>query len=420
MESYIDGLLFGKTLTKRQEQIRDLVINSDSEDEPPITTKTEPSISQAPPIQKVSSNTSNLSMEDYINYMMNHDDVINSDSEDEPKPEPVKEPEPEPKPEPVKEPEPKPEPVKEPEPEPKPEPVKEPEPEPKPEPVKEPEPKPEPVTKSINSIDIEYAEKVEARQLRVKNAKERFERNIPKIVFVVPYRDKYLEKDFFTAQMLKVLENYPDTYYKILYIHQNNDQQFNRGAMKNIGFLILKNQYPSYYKKITLVFNDIDVMPYDSKTIDYKTTSGTIKHFYGFKYALGGIFSITAEDFERTSGFPNVWDWGYEDIIFQKRAIKQNITTDYSQFFPFNDGNIIKLNSNTTKLLERDANVQQYNIPRTDGFQSIIELNYIINEETGVVDVNKFNLKNNQPSSIQTNTVSTSIYKSYRRPGRMF
>jgi len=256
--------------------------------------------------------------------------------------------------------------------------------------------------------------------LRVKNAKERFERNIPKIVFVVPYRDKYLEKDFFAAQMLKVLEDYPDTYYKILYIHQNDDQKFNRGAMKNIGFLILKNQYPNYYKKITLVFNDIDVMPYDSKTIDYKTTSGTIKHFYGFKYALGGIFSITAEDFERTSGFPNVWDWGYEDIIFQKRTIKQNITTDYSQFFPFNDGNIIKLNSNTTKLLERDTNVQQYNIPRTDGFQSIIELNYIINEETGVVGVNKFNFKNNQPASIQTNTVSTSIYKPYRRSGRMF
>lgn len=49
------------------------------------------------------------------------------------------------------------------------------EPKPEPEPVKEPET--EPVTKSIN---IEYAEKIEARHLRVKTAKERFERNIPK------------------------------------------------------------------------------------------------------------------------------------------------------------------------------------------------------------------------------------------------
>ena len=406
MESYIDRLLSGKTSTKEQERIRDLVINSDSEDESPIKPKKESSMPPAPPIEKVKSNTSNLSMEDYINSMMNHDDVINSDSEDEP--------------EPVKEPEPKVSSTK---------------------PAKlsmedyissmmnhddvinsdsEEETEPEPVTKSISINNNEYTEKVGARQLRVKNAKERFEQNIPKIVFIVPYRDKYLEKDFFAAQMLKVLEKYSDTYYKILYIHQNDNQKFNRGSMKNIGFLILKNQYPNYYKNITLVFNDIDVMPYDSKTLDYNTTSGTIKHFYGFKYALGGIFSITAEDFEKTSGFPNVWDWGYEDVIFQKRAVKHNITTDYSQFFPFNDGNIIKLNSNTTKLLERNANIQPYNISRTDGIESIIELNYIINEETGVVDVNNFNLKSNQQPSTQSNTVPTSIYKQYRRSGRMF
>jgi len=376
MEAYIDRLLSGKTTTKRQERIRDLVINSDSEDEPPIKTNEASYMPPAPPIEKVKSNTSNLSMEDYINSMMNHDDVINSDSEDEP---PIKY-------------------------------NKEPDPMIQPDPVIQPE--------SINNT--QYTEKVEARHMRVQTAKERFERNIPKIVFVVPYRDKYLEKDFFVAQMLKVLENYPDTYYKILYIHQNDNKQFNRGAMKNIGFLILKNKYPNYYKNMTLVFNDIDVMPYDSETIDYKTTSGTIKHFYGFKQALGGIFSITAEDFEKTSGFPNVWDWGYEDVIFQKRVVKHNITIDYSNFFPFNDGNIIKLNSNTERLLERNSNIQQYNIPRTDGIDSIIELNYIINEETGVVDVNNFKFKDNKPESPQTNIVSTSIYKPYRRSGRMF
>jgi len=353
MEAYIDRLLSGKTTTKRQERIRDLVINSDSEDEPPIKTNEASYMPPAPPIEKVKSNTSNLSMEDYINSMMNHDDVINSDSEDEP---PIKY-------------------------------NKEPDPMIQPDHVIQPE--------SINNT--QYTEKVEARHMRVQTAKERFERNIPKIVFVVPYRDKYLEKDFFVAQMLKVLENYPDTYYKILYIHQNDNKQFNRGAMKNIGFLILKNKYPNYYKNMTLVFNDIDVMPYDSETIDYKTTSGTIKHFYGFKQALGGIFSITAEDFEKTSGFPNVWDWGYEDVIFQKRVVKHNITIDYSNFFPFNDGNIIKLNSNTERLLERNSNIQQYNIPRTDGIDSIIELNYIINEETGVVDVNNFKFKDNKP-----------------------
>ena len=374
MESYIDSLLSGNIITKTQQQIHDLVRKTNNNkgslaapiEKVPSNISMEKHIPEAPPIEKV---PSNLSMEEYIEYMINHDDVVNSESE--------------------------------------------------PEPESESKPEPEPVTKTVENN--EYYKKIEARQMRVKNAKEIFERNLPKLVFIIPYRDRYAEKDFFLAQMLKVLENYPNTYYTFLYIHQNDKQPFNRGAMKNIGFLILKNKYPTYYKNMTLVFNDIDVMPYDSKSFNYNTTHGKIKHFYGFKYALGGIFSITAEDFEKTSGFPNVWEWGFEDIIFQNRVIKTNITIDYSQFYPFNDGSILKLNTNTEKLLERDANIQRYNIPTTDGLQSIIDLNYVINEETGVVDINKFNIQDSSPPLIQTSIEPSAVYnKPYKRPGRMF
>ena len=393
MEAYIENLLSDKKTSLEQTRIRDLVINSDSEDEPEIK---QPEVKQPEPITK---SPSNMSMEDYIASMMTHDDVINSDSEDEPE---AKQPE-----------------------------AKQPEPITKPpsnmsmedyiasmmtsDEVINSDSEDEPdVNPSITNQVQEYDEKIEARKHLVEDAKKRFERKIPKIVFIVPYRDKYLEKEFFVAQMLKVLEGKPDNYYKIYYIQQNNATKFNRGAMKNIGFSILKNQYPTYYKNITLVFNDIDVMPYDNHTMNYETTQGTIKHFYGFKYALGGIFSVTAGDFEKTNGFPNMWEWGYEDIIFKNRADKKGLSVDYSQFYPFNHGNVLKLKQNTNGLQTR--NPKEYNIPRTDGLNTLSDVTYVINEETGVVDIQHFNVNETSIAKPTTNVVATPV----RRYGRMF
>ena len=446
MEAYIERLLYSKKLNKEQVRLRDLVINSDDEGEPdsqPEPVKEEPS----KPIPK---STSNMSMEDFIFNMASHDKVTNSDDEDEPvKEEPAKEEPAKPIPKSTSnmsmedfifnmashdkvtnddDDEDEPEPVND---------VKKEEP-PKSaskmsmkdfifnmasndkvtnsddEDADEEPPKSEP----IMNEKTEEMKKIEERENRVKNAKIRFEKTIPNIVFVVPYRNRSQQRNFFESHMLKILEDFPDTYYKIYYINQKDNREFNRGAMKNIGFSILKNQYPSYYKDITIVFNDVDVMPYNKDSITYETSTGIVKHFYGFNYALGGILSIKAGDFEKTKGFPNVWDWGYEDIIFKNRVDNAKLTIDYSHFFKFKDGNIIKLNDDVAKLEQR--NPTKYNIPRVDGLSTIYDLNYIINEETGIVEVHNFSLEkssNSVKSSLPTSNQSSSTI---RRKGMMF
>ena len=204
---------------------------------------------------------------------------------------------------------------------------------------------------------------------------------IPKIVFIIPYRDRVEHKEFFTIYMKHVLEDIPKTDYEIYFVEQKNILPFNRGAMKNIGFLALKYKYPNEYKNITFVFNDVDTVPYSKNIIDYDTTPGIVKHFYGFKFALGGIFSIKGEDFERTNGFPNFWAWGGEDNYMQKRVEYAGLYIDRSIFFNILDKNILQLCDGVKRLICRKEAATVVNMTTSDGLVTIRNLNYEFKDE---------------------------------------
>jgi len=216
--------------------------------------------------------------------------------------------------------------------------------------------------------------------------------SIPKIVFIVPYRDREQQYRFFKTHMKHILEDVPNS--KILYIHQCDNRSFNRGAMKNIGFLYIRKDYPEHYKNITFVFNDIDTMPYNKNFLNYDTQIGVIKHFYGFHFALGGIVSIKGEDFEKMNGFPNYWAWGYEDNLLNSRAKIMNIPIDRSQFYPMMDKNILQLKDGLERLVNKgeydrfinDLDYQNMN----EGLQNVVNITTSFIEETGFLNVHEF------------------------------
>jgi hypothetical protein len=152
---------------------------------------------------------------------------------------------------------------------------------------------------------------------------------IPKIIIIVPYRDREVHRSAFVKIMPEILE---DLNYNIFFIHQNDKRPFNRGAIKNIGFLYVKKKYPLDYDNITLIFHDIDNMPWKKSQFSYETKLGEVNHFYGFTHTLGGILAIKGRDFELINGFPNIWTWGLEDNILKKRCDKNNIIIKRDEF----------------------------------------------------------------------------------------
>ena len=223
---------------------------------------------------------------------------------------------------------------------------------------------------------------------------------VPKIVFIVPYRDRVPHKTFFMhyTESVTMRDYVRDRDYAIYFAHQTDSRPFNRGAMKNIGFLAIKYKYPAEYKDITFVFNDIDTVPYDKGVLSYETQRGTIKHFYGFTYALGGIFSIKGSDFESIAGFPNLWAWGCEDNCIYNRAISAGLTVDRTTFFAIGDQRILHLYDGATRNICRTEALSVHRGSMHDGLSTIRNLTFKIN--CGFIDVSHFDTMVD-PSTLQ-------------------
>ena len=232
------------------------------------------------------------------------------------------------------------------------------------------------------------------------------EKKIPKRVFIVPYRNRVQHKFFFCKYMSFILEDHDD--YEIFFAHQCDARTFNRGAVKNIGFIAVKNKYPEHYKDITFIFNDVDTIPF-TKIFDYETTHGVVKHYYGYKHSLGGIIVMKGVDFERTNGFPCFWGWGMEDNALQKRCDKMGLMIDRSVFYNIGSPEILQLFDGITRIISKKDPWRGEHDDGVDGLYTMKQLQYTIDEKSDNPSDNIFVVHNSNIQFINIKTFLTRI-----------
>ena len=229
---------------------------------------------------------------------------------------------------------------------------------------------------------------------------------IPKRIFIVPYRNRVQHKFFFSKYMTYILEDKLD--YEIFFSHQCDARTFNRGAVKNIGFIAAKNKYPQYYKDITFIFNDVDTIPFN-KIFDYETTHGVVKHYYGFKYALGGIVVMKGADFEKTNGFPCFWGWGMEDNVLQKRCDRLGLKVDRSVFYNIGSPEILQLFDGISRIIsKKDPWRGEYDNGQ-DGLSTMTQIKYTIDDKSDNPNDNIFVVHNPNIKVVNIKTFLTYI-----------
>ena len=218
-------------------------------------------------------------------------------------------------------------------------------------------------------------------------------------IFIVPYRNRPVQRRIFLQHMQYILEDEED--YQIFFITQNDSRHFNRGAMKNLGFLMVKEAYPKTYKNIDLVFHDLDNLIGEKNQVHFSTEPEVIYHIFGNheQNNIGGIFVIKAGDFEKINGFPNFWGWGWEDTVFGWRARTNNIKRKKGPFNLFST-KIVHLATGYDNR-RRIANIYnkeffekiKKNTTCPDGIQTLKKLSYeqkVVNKKVKEYTINTF------------------------------
>lgn len=150
-----------------------------------------------------------------------------------------------------------------------------------------------------------------------------------KLGVVVPYRNRPEQLNLFLESISTYLDKQS---HEIIVVDQQDEKEFNRGKLLNVGFLYAVKLECDY-----VVFHDIDMLPID---VDY-SYSDKVTHLISdlqtpegfdrdnFDEYFGGVTLFPVNLFYAVNGYTNeYWGWGFEDDNLMLRCREVGIKLD--------------------------------------------------------------------------------------------
>jgi len=201
---------------------------------------------------------------------------------------------------------------------------------------------------------------------------------------IVPYRKRPKQLETFLESIGDYLNSID---HRIIVVDQDDDEDFNRGKLLNIGFIEAKAQGCDY-----VVFHDVDMLPINA---DYSYTEepthliGSLDLPEGYSRDLfdtyfGGVTIFPSSIFESINGYTNEYfGWGFEDDNLLLRCKEVGIKLD-SKVLPQTSRDGIGLQFNGEDSLVALPNV----LNNTRDFSLVVNftINKIKNDPVEITD----------------------------------
>ena len=152
-----------------------------------------------------------------------------------------------------------------------------------------------------------------------------------RLAIVVPYRDRPDHLSRFLPHMSAYFERDKldcAIRYSIHIVEQMGTATFNRGAVKNAGFLLARAN-ADY-----VCFHDVDYLPIWADYSFARRPTRLIWHGLDPEpdraAFLGGVVALSVADVERINGYSNdYWEWGYEDDDLRERCRRAGLEIEF-------------------------------------------------------------------------------------------